>query len=269
MLLLIPIWAHAGVVYDVSIRSMDQSNLAPVTASAPSSTPVVSRYFQEGGKVRIGAAAAKTVYVFKDRVMYVIDNSARVVHVLKHATLSEVAAHYADSVKQLQVAAAAAAPDAKAEAERRASDMQQVAEHMHEPVTRDFRVTARFESVDGHACRIWEESEKDVKRFELCVAATATLAGGAEILSGMKTLGQFRQGSNFALGVDFGRTDWWPDIERLGGVPILIREYKYDSEIAEIMLSAMHQVTQGAAPFDPPGGYASQDGPDYAQWYVR
>ena len=64
-------------------------------------------------------------------------------------------------------------------------------------------------------------------------------------------------------------SEWWTDVERLGGVPILIREYKFDSQKTEIMLSGMHQADQGAAEFDPPSGYATQDGPDYAQWYVR
>ncbi len=240
-----------------------------MSPNSPQSTPVVTRYFVEEGKVRIGAAAAKTVYVFKDRVMYVIDNTSRTVHVLKHATLADVAAHYAEAVKQLQIAAASAPPENRAEAERKATDMQEVSDRMRQPVEREFRVTVRFESVDGHACRVWEEREKDAKRFELCVAPTTTVAGGAEILSGIKLLGQFRQGSNFALGVDFGLSDWWPDIERLGGVPILIREYKYDSEISEVMLSAMHQATQGAAQFEIPAGYQSQEGPDYALWYMR
>jgi hypothetical protein len=269
LLLLIPALTRAGVVYDVSVRSVDQSNLAPLSSSSDPSTPVVRRYFVEDGKVRIGDAAAKTVYLFKERLMYVVDNTSRVIHVLKHATLSEVAAHYADAVTQLQNAAAVAVPQDREEAQRKANDMKDVSERMRQPVIREYRVTARFESVDGHACRVWEEHEKDSKRLEMCVASTASVSGGADILRGMKTLSQFRQGSNFAFGVEFGLTDWWADIERLGGVPILIREYKYDSQISEIMLSGMHQGVQGAAQFDPPAGYASQDGPDYAQWYVR
>ncbi len=268
-LILIPALTHAGVVYDVSIRSVDQSNLALISPNAPPSIPLVRRYFIEDGKVRIGAASAKTMYVFKDRVMYVIDNTGRAVHVLKHATLSEVAAHYADAVKQLHNAAAAASPGDRAEAERKANDMKEVSERMRQPVVREYRVTARFESVDGHACRVWEEHEKDAKRLELCVAPSATVAGGADILSGMKTLSQFRQGANFAFGVDMGLSEWWADIDRLGGVPLLIREYKYESQVSEVMLSAMHQAVQGPAQFELPADYAMLDGPDFVLWYVR
>jgi hypothetical protein len=85
----------------------------------------------------------------------------------------------------------------------------------------------------------------------------------------MKTLSQFRQGSNFAFGVDFGLSEWWPDIARLGGVPLLIREYKYDSVVSEILLTAIRQGVPKASLLDLPDGYQVQDGPDYAQWYLR
>lgn len=268
-LCLIPVVANAGVVYDVSIRAVDQSNLQPVSPNDSPTPAVVTRYVVEDGKIRIGNSNAKRVYLFNDHTMYVIDNPAKVVHVLKHATLKDFLAHYAEAVKQLQDAAAAASPDTREEAQRKAADMQLVSDRMREPVPREYRVTVKFESVDGHACRVWEEYEKDAKRLELCVAPTATVAGGAEMLSGFKTLSQFKQGSNFAMGVDFGLSEWWPDIATLGGVPLLIREYKYDSEVSEVMLSAMRPGAQGAAQFEPPQGYPVQDGPDYAQWYVR
>ncbi len=268
-LLLTPLLANAGVMYEVAIRPVDQSNLAPVGPGSPAAGAVVTQYFVEDGKVRIGGPKAKTVYLFMDRTMYVIDNTARAVHVLQHATLSQWAAHYADAVRQLQAAAAAAPPEERAEAERKAADMKEVSERLWQPVPRDFHVTVRFESVDGRACRIWEEREKDAKRLELCIAPPAMVPGGADILAGFKTLSQFRQGSDFAFGIDFGLSDWWPDFATLGGVPILIREYKYDSEISETMLSAVRPGVAAGSQFDLPDGYQVKDGPEYAQWYVN
>lgn len=268
-LLLVPLTANAGVVYEVAVRPVDQSELALSSPNAPPVTPVVTEYFVETGKVRVGGAKAKTAYVFKDKTMYVIDTLSHVVHVLHHATLGQVAAHYAEAVKQLQEAAAKAAPDDRAEAQRKASDMQVVSDRIRQPVARDLRVTVRFESVDGHACRIWEEREQNAKRFELCVAQAASVPGGAEILGGLKTLSEFREGSNFALGVDFGLSEWWPDIDTLGGIPLLVREYKYDSQIAEVMLSGLRPGVQNTGQFEVPDGYQAQDGPEYARWYVR
>src|SRR3984957_15242906 len=236
---------------------------------APTAPPAVTQYFSDEGQVRVGGPKAKMVYLFKDGIMYAIDNSSRTVHVLKHATLSQVSAHYTDAVKQLEAAAAGASADERAEAQRKADDMKAGSDRLLQPVPRDYRVAARFESADGRACRIWEERENGAKRLELCVAPPASVQGGADIMDGMKTLSQFRQGSNFALGVDFGLSEWWPDIATLGGVPILIREYKYDSEISEVMLSAMRQGVTGATQFDMPDGYQVQEGPDYTQWYMR
>ena len=258
--------ANAGVIYDVAVRPVDQTNMA---LGAPAPAPVVTQYFVEDGKVRVGGATAKSVYMFKDRTMFVIDNPSRSVHVLKHATLSQVTAHYADTVKQLEAAAASAPPDMRREAEQKAADMKVVSDRLRQPVSREYRMTVRFESVDGRACRVWEEREGGAKRLEFCVAPVAAVPGGAEIMSGMKTLSQFRQGSNFAFGVEFGLSEWWSDIAGLGGVPLLIREYKYDSMVSEVMLSTMRTGVPSTSQLDLPEGYQVQDGPDYAQWYMR
>lgn len=125
-------------------------------------------------------------------------------------------------------------------------------------------MTARFESVDGHNCRVWEERENDAKRLELCVAPVAGLPGGADIIDGMKTLSRFRQGAKLALGVDFGLSEWWPDIAALGGVPLFVHEFKYDSLTSELTLSAIRQNPPDQTFFEAPADYQTQDGPDYA-----
>lgn len=265
-LFLAPLGCKAGVMYDVAIRPVDESNIS-LAGKAP--IPVVTQYFVEGGKVRVGGSHAKQTFIFKDRTMYVIDPTSRVVHVLKHATLGDTIAHYTDTVKQLENAASAAVPEEREAARQKAADMKVVSDRILQTVPHDFSLTTRYESVDGHACRIWEERENSVKRLELCVAPTASLTGGAEILNGMKTLSQFRQGSNFAFGVDFGLGEWWSDVAGLGGVPLLIREYKYDSVVSEVMLSEMRIGVPSAEPFDLPDGFPLQDGPEYVQWYAR
>jgi hypothetical protein len=264
-----PVLANAGALYELTVRPVDQSNLAHVLPTAPTPTPAVTEYFVEDGKVRVGGAYAKTVFIFRERTIYVIDKTSRMVHVLKHATLSEVAAHYADEVKQLEETAASAPTEERAEAQRKAAAMREVSDRMRQPVPRDYRVTVRIETIDGQACRIWEEWEKDAKRLELCVVPVAALPGGAEIYSGLKTLSQFRQGSNVALGVDFGLSEWWPDFASLGGIPLLVREFKYDSVVSEVTLTDIRRGVSSASLLDMPDGYQVQEGPDYAQWYMR
>ena len=272
-LLLSPTVASAGTAYDLTVRPLDQSTLASVAAPAVTDDlgrPVqsVAPYFVADGKVRIGAPTARTVYLFKDTLLYKIDAPAQSVDVLKHATLSEVAQHYADILRQLQSAAASAPPDQRAETERKVADMKLASERMRPP-TPTYTVTVRTDTVDGHDCRIWEERENDVKRLEVCVAPTASIPGGADILAGMKTLGQFRQGANFALGVEFGLGSWWPDIARLGGVPLAVREYKYDIAISQTTLTGIHTGVPAGTLLDTPAGFRVQDAPAYMQWNVR
>ena len=263
-LLFCPVIAGAGVVYDFNAQLVDQSNMA--LPSPTGSSPAVTRYFVENGKVRVGGAGAKTVYLIEDRTVYAIDEGSQSVRVLKHATLSEVAAHYTDAVRQLQEAAAAAPPENRAEAQRKASDLKAASDRLLEPVPRAYGMTARFESVDGHSCRVWEEQESGAKRLELCVAPTAAVPGGADILNGMHVLSAFRHGARWALGVDLGLSDWWPDAVHLGGVPLLIREFKYDSLIREVTLTAIHPDTPSASLWDLPKGYRVEEDSGYSEW---
>src|ERR1700722_14815333 len=115
---------------------------------APTAAPAITQYFSNEGQVRVGGPNAKMVYLFKDGIMYAIDHPSRAVHVLKHATLSQVSAHYTDAVKQLEAAAAGAPADQRVEAQRKAADMQAVSDRLLQQVPRDYRLTTRFESAD-------------------------------------------------------------------------------------------------------------------------
>ncbi len=271
-LMLIPTMAQAGVFYDLTVQPIDPADVEHATGGPPA-PPTVSHYYVEGGKVRISTATARTLYLFEDRTLYVIDNPAKTVHLLKHATLDQVAAHYTDTVRGLEEAAARAPPDERAQAERKAADMKVISDRMLAPLPRAYKVTVRFETVEGRSCRIWEERENDAKRLELCVAPLAAVPGGAQILDGLKTLSRFREGSDFALGVDFALSDWWADFASVVGVPLMIREYKYDLQISTVTLTSIRQVAPGDAStttlWELPAGYAIQEGPDYAQWYLR
>ncbi len=262
-LLFCPVIAAAGVTYDFSVQEIDQTNMSTASSGAPA--PLVTRYFVDHGKVRVGAAGAKTVYLFEDQTLYAIDDASRSIRVLKHATLSQIAAHHADAVSRLEDAAAAAPPQERAEAERKAADLKAASERLIESVPREYAMTVRFESVDGHACRIWEEREGGVKRLEFCVAPTASVPGGAELLSGMNVMSAFREGGRRALGVDFGLSDWRPDLLHLGGVPLEIREFKYGSLVREVTLTSIRPGDPGASLWALPDGYRLEEDPGYSE----
>jgi hypothetical protein len=257
-LLLAPALAHAGAAYDMTVRLLDQ----------PGAVPVVTPYFVQDGKVHVGAAAAKKNYLFKEGTLFIIDNPSRTVTVLRHATLAQATAHYTDVLKQFQQSAASAPPEERAAAEKKAADMQEASDRLLRVVDREYRLTTHYETVGGRDCRMWEEQEDNAKRLEVCVAPTS-IPGGAEILNGLKTLSQFRQGSVVALGVDFGLSEWWRDVSSFGGIPILIREFKYEQPVMEATLTNMRQGVPAAQLLDLPDGYRLQDGTEYSQWYVR
>jgi hypothetical protein len=268
LVLSLPGLARAGVSYQLTVEGVDASNVAPVSASDPAPKPVPRDYFVDHGEIRIGGASTSLGYLFKDRTMFVIDARQRIVHVLKSATLADFTAHYANAVRQLDEAAAAASPLDRAEAQRKADDMHAIEQRLTQSAPRDFRVTVRFENVGGHRCRIWEERENGVKRLEFCVAAVAAVAGGAEILSGLETLGRFREGAKFAFGVDLGVAPWWPDIAALGGVPLLIRVFDVDSVTTQIELRSIATGVAADDRFVLPEGYSVQDGPEFMSWYL-
>jgi hypothetical protein len=241
--------AHAGVVYELGYRSLAQ----------PPSAPFAAHYVIQDDKVRVAGSDGTLVFIFKDQTIYILDNTSRTVTTRKHATLDEIAALSAGTLKKLQDAVATAPPDKRAMLEQSARDMQELNERQSRPIPRDYRMTNRSESVDGHSCRIWEEHERGAKRLEFCVAAVTTLPGGADLLAGMKTLSQYWQGSMMALGVQYGPGPWWSEIQGLGGVPILMREFKGDTVVGETMLTGIHVEAPAASIFDLPEGYSMQD----------
>jgi hypothetical protein len=46
----------------------------------------------------------------------------------------------------------------------------------------EYTLTAHSETVDGHSCRIWTETENGATRLELCVTDVSAVPGGDEIL---------------------------------------------------------------------------------------
>lgn len=261
--------AVAAVGYELSVQPVEQSLAAPASRSDPAPAAVLTEYFVDHANVRIGGDAAKTLFLFKGPTMTVIDTVGRRCHVLKHAATADFLAHYADAVRLLKEAAARAPPNERDDAEQKAASLQAISDRLQTPIERDFKETARFDAVEGHACRVWEERENGAKRLEICVAPESDVPGGAEILAGMKTLSRFHEGGQFALGVDFGFSDWWPDFALLGGVPLQIHEFKYDSIVAEFAIKSIRDNPSPAPSLEPPADCRRQDGPDYAQWYVR
>lgn len=245
LMIVFPLLARGGTPYVVINKSLSPHN----------SSASYAQFYVSQGKVRAGGFDARRVYLFKDDRVYVIDNFAKSVQVVTGGLVEQGAARMDQRAKIAEDAAAQLPPEKRAVMVRMAADMKALNDRRRLPVPRDYRVTDRSELVDGRSCRIWEGFERDAKRFEFCVAPVAQIPGGDEILEGMKSLSAYWQGSIFALGVSLGNAGWWPGIAGLGGLPILVREFRNGSAIAETALTAIGDGVPNAPPFDLPAGY--------------
>jgi hypothetical protein len=243
LLLLIPAAAHAGTAYVLTHRGLQPHG-------APRS---VALYFVENGKVSAVGADSATVYLFEQGKVFVVDNSAKSIQVASSATVDRAERVMDQRAKLLGDSAAQYPPDRRAVLEKMAADMKARNDIERLPPSLVQSLTDRTEVVDGRSCHIWEASEWNAKRFEFCVAEKTAIAGSSEILSGMRTLDQYWQGSLFAVGVNIGNSGWWPGIAELKGVPILIREFRNGKASSETTLTEIRDGVRGS--FDLPSGY--------------
>jgi hypothetical protein len=81
-LLSLPGLANAGVTYQMTTQSFGR------LAGGPFS----SDYVMEGDKIRINASDGKTVFIFRDESIYVIDSVTRSAQVLRHAGVPVIVA---------------------------------------------------------------------------------------------------------------------------------------------------------------------------------
>lgn len=241
--------AHAAVTYELTSRT-----------EGASSAPITQRYWVQGDEIRVEGPANTTL--MKGGTVYSIDTKAKTVTIVPGITLVNVE-------KTLREQSARAADfAANAPTDSQAQQTAQIVKQIAQPpqVKQDFQPTDRSEAVDGRSCRIWEESENGTKRLELCVVPAASLAGGDEILAGIKVMCQYVHGALFAIGVEYGRFDAWPGIQSLGGVPVRVREFKNgalsvtadrhrEASVTEITLTAPQVIPPDAALMEVPAGY--------------
>jgi hypothetical protein len=245
LLFLCPIGACAGTSYVLTNKS-----LLPRDSAVS-----VAQYYVQDRKVHAAGVDGRRAYLFEDAKVYVIDHGAKSIQVVTSALTTQAADKLDERVASIEESAAKLPPDRRAVLQKMAADMKALNDSRRQPVPRDFHVTDRSDTVDGHACRIWEAFEWDRKRFEFCVAPKSGIPGSAEILGGMQALSAYQQGSIFALGVKLGNTGWWSGIAGLEGVPILIREFKDGAPASETALTAIRDGVAGASMFDLPKGY--------------
>jgi hypothetical protein len=120
---------------------------------------------------------------------------------------------------------------------------------------REYRMSDRSETVEEHACRIWEATQDGNKILELCVAPGESASGTAEIIAGLKHAGQFFAGGLESQGTQYGAARWWRSIETFDGLPILIRSFLNGTVVSEMTLTTVRIEALAPDFFEVPAGY--------------
>jgi hypothetical protein len=128
---------------------------------------------------------------------------------------------------------------------------------------REVKSTGRSESVAGFKCTIWEVTLDGEKHQELCSTPASALPGGAEVLATMKEIGEMMEGLTAGLGPMAQRSarEEWKDVAKIGGVPILTRDFDGGKASSEMRLAVIRREPVPASTFEVPAGYKQRTMP--------
>ncbi|HME37786.1 MAG TPA: hypothetical protein VKG63_02400 [Steroidobacteraceae bacterium] len=237
--------AAAGTSFDMTARDL----------LYPSMEPSVTHHFVQNGQTRIETADGVAA-LFRNQSIITIDPRSRTVRINNGATRDRTLTRMVAQVDALRRKAVTLPADQRAKMEEQATYLENLRLETYKTISREYTVTRRSEVVDGHECRIWRETENGAMRLELCMVPVGELPGGDEILAGMKTLSEFPAfGSVAAVGVELGYGEWWPGIDSLVGLPILVREFEHGDAAFESTISNVRSGVPVGARFDIPQGY--------------
>jgi hypothetical protein len=124
-----------------------------------------------------------------------------------------------------------------------------------QPPKRRAQATARSEKVGGRSCRVWEMYEGTTRDEELCVVPPGSLPGGDEFYAVMKNMAAMMEGMVKALGSFGGGGDYFRDMERIDGIPILSRDFSNGRATDETRMSVVRKETVPPAAFEVPKGF--------------
>lgn len=244
--------AHGGVFYQMSAR-----DLAAVDAK-----PVLTRGFAQDGRLREEAGdGSGSVVITAARALLTIDVPARSYQLLDKETLTHIGARERASHERIIAQEARLPADVRATLERVDEDTQRALAMEKLPL--DYRATGRHEVVAGFSCSVWEYYWQGSKEAEYCIAAPASIPGGAEWLAALRAEGEFYANGCRWLG-DPARLLFASTLaraeapSRLDGIPLLSRTFRRGKAVSETRMT-----TEGVQPLNPnlfvvPNGYERQ-----------
>ena len=76
----------------------------------------------------------------------------------------------------------------------------------------------------------------------------------------MRVLSGYFHGSLFAFGVEFGPVNVWPQIESLGGLPVVVREFKDGVAVSETTVTGARHISDSPGLFEIAPDYVIKEG---------
>lgn len=199
----------------------------------------------------------RSSFIMAGKVIYIVDHQDRTYHVLDEPTMRRIGGQVAAARRQMEAQMANMPPEQRRMMQEMMGRMGQAPGAAPAVPRTQYRRTARSESAAGIACTVWEGLEGGRKTDEVCVAPVARVPGGTEMLAAMRQMGENMKKLNDALGMNFGDAvdEAWAQVNTLGGIPIIQREYEGGRLTSSAVLKSMRAMNVPAASFAPPAGY--------------
>jgi hypothetical protein len=227
----------------------------------PAPAATVNKIYFDGGRMRSNDADGEGA-IFKNKTIYALDPEKKTYTMVDKATVDRMGGQLADARKKMEAQMANMPPEQRAMMEQMMKQMGGGAPGGKLP-KRDVKSTGRSESVAGFKCTIWEVTVDGQKDQELCATPASAIPGGTEVLAVMREIGEMMQGLSEGLGPMARRTanEEWKDVAKIGGVPILTRDFEAGKPSSETRLAVIRKESVPASMFEVPAGYKERKMP--------
>lgn len=221
----------------------------------PAPAPSVAKIWFDGGRMRSTDSGGDGA-IFKDQKLYGLDATRKSYTVVNKAEMDRMGGQLGEMRKKMEAQMANMTPEQRAMMEQMMGKMGGAGPGKA-PAKRDVTSTGRTETVGGYKCTLWEVKVDGVKESELCAAAPGSLPGGSEMMNTMREMGEMLKGLTQGLGSMARKTaaDAWADLAKIGGIPILTRDFEDGKATSETRLSVIRSESVAASMFDVPAGY--------------
>jgi hypothetical protein len=224
----------------------------------PPPAPSVNKLYFDGGRMRSNDSDGDGA-IFKNKTIYALNSENKSYTMVDKAAVDRMAGPLAEARKKMEAQMAGMTPEQRAMMEK----MMGGAAPGGKAPKRDVKATGRSESVAGFKCTIWEVSVNGQKDQELCATPASSIPGGTDVLAVMREIGTMLQGLSEGLGTMARRTahEEWKDVAKIGGVPILTRDFVDGQPSSETRLAVIRNESVPASMFEVPAGYKEKKMP--------